>query len=82
MIFMTVGKLENLGKLRRESDVRGPFQLSAFDNEAKIQKSFELKRGPENYTFLVWRGTEEEVCLDVQGIVASCALPPISHRTR
>jgi hypothetical protein len=38
--------------------------------------------GPENYTFLVWRGTQEEVGLDVQGLISSCALPPITNRTR
>jgi hypothetical protein len=79
---MTVEKLEKLGKVRRESDVRGLCQLSGFNDDAKIQKSFELKAGPENYTFLVWRGTEEEVCLDVQGLIASCALPLITCRSR
>ena len=81
LFFPTVGKLENLSKVRQESEIHGPCQLSAFNDKAKIQRSFELKAGPENYTFLVWRGTEEEVCLDVQGLIASCALPPISHRT-
>ena len=82
LFFPTVGKLENLSKVRQESEICGPCQLSAFNDKAKIQRSFELKAGPENYTFLVWRGTEEEVCLDVQGLIASCALPPISHRTQ
>ena len=80
--FPTVGKLENLSKVQQESEIHGPCQLSAFNNEVKIQRSFELKAGPENYMFLVWRGTEEEVCLDIQGLIASCVLLPIGHRTR
>jgi hypothetical protein len=74
--------LENLGKLRHDSEVRGPCQLSAFNDDAKIRRSFETMIGPENYTFLVWRGTREEVGLDVQGLISSCALPPITNRTR
>ena len=72
----------NLGRLRHDSDVRGSLQLSAFNDDAKIRQSFEIKIGPENYMFLVWRGTQEEVGLDVQGLILSCALPPITNRTR
>ena len=80
--FFIAGKLENLGKLRHDSEVRGPCQLSAFNDDAKIRRSFDIKVGPENYTFLVWRGSQEEVGLDVQGLMSSCALPPITNRTR
>lgn len=71
-----------MGRLRHDSEVRGSCQLSAFNDDAKIRRSFEIKIGPENYTFLVWRGTQEEVGLDVQGLISSCALPPITNRTR
>lgn len=74
--------MENLGRLRHDSEVRGSCQLSAFNDDAKIRRSFEIKKGPENYTFLVWRETQEEVGLDVQGLISSCALPPITNRTR
>jgi hypothetical protein len=80
--YFIVSKLENLGRLRHDSEVRGSLQLSAFNDDVKIHRSFEVKMGPENYTFLVWRGTQEEVGLDVQGLISSCALPPITNRTR
>ena len=74
--------MENLGRLRHDSEVRGSCQLSAFNDDAKIRWSFEIKIRPENYTFLVWHGTQEEVGLDVQGLISSCALPPITNQTR
>jgi hypothetical protein len=42
-IFFIVSKLENLGKLRHDSEVRGPCQLSAFNDDAKIRRSFESR---------------------------------------
>jgi len=80
--FFIVGKLENLGKLQHDSEVRGPCQLSAFnDDDAKIRCSFDIKVGPENYMFL-WHGSQEEVGLDIQGLMSSCALPLITNRMR
>ena len=72
------GQLEILEGLRATSEVQGQYQLGAFDDEAKIEKMFKVKKGPENYTFLVWRETEEEVVLDIQGLVAAFTLPPVT----
>lgn len=77
-----MGQLEILGGLRVASNVRGQFQLSAYNDDIKIQNAFKVKKGPENYSFLVWRESEEEVVLDIQGLIAACTLPPITKRTK
>jgi hypothetical protein len=77
-----VGKLENLARLRAESDTYQSYQLAAFDDDSKIRRSFKVVVGPENYAFLVWRDSGEEVVLQVQGMLVSCSLPPLSSKTK
>ncbi|KIM83356.1 hypothetical protein PILCRDRAFT_7287 [Piloderma croceum F 1598] len=77
-----LGKLEDLARLCAESETHGSFQLAAFDDDTKIQKLFKVLVGRENYTFLVWRDTGEEVVLQVQGLLVACSLPPLSSRSK
>jgi len=77
-----VGKLENLAMLRAESETHGSFQLAAFDDDNKIRRFFKVLVGRENYAFLVWRDTGEEVVLQVQGLLVACSLPPLSSRSK
>ena len=75
-------KLENLAKLRAQSETHKSYQLGAFDNDDNIRSAFKVQVGQENYAFLVWRDTGEEVVLQVQGLLMSCSLPPLSNRTK
>ena len=77
-----MGKLENLAMLRAESVTHKSYQLGEFDDDQKIRKSFKVQIGCENYAFLVWRDTGEEVVLQVQGLLMACSLPPLSSRTK
>ena len=77
-----MGKLENLATLRGESATHKSYQLGEFDDDQKIRRSFKVHVGRENYAFLVWRDTGEEVVLQVQGLLMSCSLPPLSSRTK
>jgi hypothetical protein len=49
-----VGKLENLARLRAESETYQSYQLAAFDDDSKIRRSFKVLVGQENYAF--WFG--------------------------
>jgi hypothetical protein len=42
-----------------------------------VEKTFECREDSNGYTRLFWKGTEDEVVLDVQGYLASHQLPPI-----
>ena len=77
-----MGKLENLARLHAESEKYRSYQLAAFDDDSKIRRSFKVLVGQENYAFLVWRDSGEEVVLQVQGLLFSCSLPPLSSRTK
>lgn len=77
-----MGKLENLAMLRAESATHKSYQLGEFDDDQKIRKSFKVQVGRENYAFLVWRDTGEEVVLQVQGLLMACSLPPLTSRTK
>ena len=77
-----MGKLENLATLRAESETHKSYQLGDFDDDQKIRRSFKVQVGRENYAFLVWRDTGEEVVLQVQGLLMACSLPPLSSRTK
>ncbi|KIM84225.1 hypothetical protein PILCRDRAFT_6500 [Piloderma croceum F 1598] len=77
-----LGKLENLATLRAESETHKSYQLGDFDDDQKIRRSFKVQVGRENYAFLVWRDTGEEVVLQVQGLLMACSLPPVSSRTK
>ena len=77
-----MGKLENLARLRAESETSQSYQLAAFDDDSKIRRSFKVVVGPENYAFLVWRDSGEEVVLQAQGLLVSCSLPLLSSRTK
>ena len=68
--------------LRAESATHKSYQLGEFDDDQKIRKSFKVQIGRENYAFLVWRDTGEEVVLQVQGLLMACSLPPLSSRTK
>jgi hypothetical protein len=73
--------LEELAALRKGSKSHGQYQLSAFDNDVKIQKLLKVEDGPSGLSFLLWREMNEEVVLQLQGLLLSCALPPITNRT-
>ena len=73
-------KLENLATLRSESETHKSYQLAAFDDDQKIRQAFKVHLGRENYAFLVWRDTGEEVVLQVQGLVMACSFPPLLNR--
>ena len=77
-----MGKLENLAKLRAESETHRSHQLAAFDDDNIIRRSFKVHVGRENYAFLVWRDSGEEVVLQVQGLLVASSLPPLSSRTK
>ena len=77
-----MGKLENLAKLRVDSETHQSYQLAAFNDNNKIQRSFKVFIGRENYAFLVWRDMGEEVVLQVQGLLLACSLPPLTSRTK
>jgi hypothetical protein len=77
-----VGKLENLARLRAESQAYRSYQLAAFDDDSKIRRSFKVLVGQENYAFLVWRDSGEEVVLQVQGLLVGCSLPPLTGRSK
>jgi hypothetical protein len=76
-----VGELDEFARLRGQSDVQSRVQLAAFDNDEKIRSSFKVKVGPENYCFMVWQDSEEEVVLEVQGLLQSCILPPVRGKS-
>ena len=82
MYAIIVGHLDDLSHLRMGSESRAGFQLCAFDSEEEIQKLLKVTVGPENYSFLVWRDLGEEVVLEMQHLLLSCALPPISSQSR
>ncbi|KIM71745.1 hypothetical protein PILCRDRAFT_16770 [Piloderma croceum F 1598] len=62
-----LGKLENLATLRAESETHKSYQLGDFDDDQKIRRSFKVQVGRENYAFLVWRDTGEEVSVTICG---------------
>jgi hypothetical protein len=68
--------------LRAASATHKSYQLGEFDDDQKIRKSFKVQVGRENYAFLVWRDTGEEVVLQVQGLLMACSLPPLTSRTK
>lgn len=77
-----MGKLEDLARQRAESETHKSYQLCAFDDDDKIRRAFKIQVGRENYAFLVWRDTGEEVVLQVQGLLMACSLPPLSRRAK
>ena len=80
--LLTAANLDRLAGMREGSDDRVPYQLSSYDDDGRIRKYFQVKIGPGPYAFLIWKETGEEVVLEVQGLIFSCALPPITNRTR
>lgn len=80
--IVVVQRLDKLIELRSRSEVRGKYQLNAYNDDARIQRTFKVVSGPEQYSFLVWRDSEEEAVFYVQGLLASCSLPPVFRRSR
>lgn len=56
--------------------------LSQYDDYAKIGQHFLVKTAPGGYSFLTWRDTEEEVVLDVCGLLSMSSLPPVGKKER
>ena len=76
-----VEQLNEFAHLREQSNERSGMQLATFDSDEKIRSSFKIKVGLEKYAFLVWQDTEEEAVFELQGLIQSCALPPIRGKT-
>ncbi|KAJ8580980.1 hypothetical protein M405DRAFT_833284 [Rhizopogon salebrosus TDB-379] len=73
--------VEGFEKTRNESLKRQKDQLSAYDDDALINRTFTPWRSPDSkYTILVWQDTGQEVVFNVQGILTQCMLPPLSDR--
>ncbi|KAH7903828.1 hypothetical protein BJ138DRAFT_1120010 [Hygrophoropsis aurantiaca] len=68
-------------KARMNSSERQKVQLSAYDDDEKIESSFIIRRTPDQkYSLLLWRDSEREVVLDVQGFISQSMLPPLTSR--
>ncbi|KAF8057094.1 hypothetical protein FPV67DRAFT_1453586 [Lyophyllum atratum] len=64
--------------IRETSPEHGAFQLCKYDTLDKVRQEFQVQSKPGGYMFLEWRGTGEEVVLDVSGIIGATVLPPIT----
>ncbi|KAH7909520.1 hypothetical protein BJ138DRAFT_1114909 [Hygrophoropsis aurantiaca] len=76
-----VEKEEEFERVRQALEGRQKIQLSAYDDDEKIEASFMVHRGfNDKYTLLLWRDSGAEVVLDVQGYIASMMVPPLSAK--
>ncbi|KAF8058010.1 hypothetical protein FPV67DRAFT_1676827 [Lyophyllum atratum] len=64
--------------IRETSPEHGAFQLCKYNTLDKVRQEFQVQSKPGGYMFLEWRGTGEEVVLDVSGIIGATVLPPIT----
>lgn len=72
----TVKHSHNWSNARFNSAKRGPYHIANYTDKNKVKELFEvIDLGTTSA--LVWHSEGFEVLLDVYGIVANCALPPV-----
>lgn len=75
----TVRESAKWSKARLQSKQRKVFQLANYNDTQSIRDNFIVSTTGQLST-LLWRETNEEVVLDVSGIIAWCLLPPVVSR--
>jgi hypothetical protein len=67
--------LNNFSASRNRS--RGEFQLAKYNTIMKVEGAFEIKQFPDSTLRLCWKGSMDEVVLEIQGFLAHHSLPPL-----